>query len=139
MAYSWVEKTFLVVTASTYVKLQNAFVTETDAVGNYQMIGYQAPGSTTFDHTEPSVTWGADNTTMVNNVTSVVVTWQAKNKVALNDCAKDNYWALGVKKATTGAGVEFSGGIGTTAAATGSYANACLALTSGFKTIAENN
>ena len=121
------------------MKLQNAFVTETDAVGNYQMIGYQAPGSTTFDHTEPSVTWGADNTTMVNNVTSVVVTWQAKNKVALNDCAKDNYWALGVKKATTGAGVEFSGGIGTTAAAAGSYENACLALTSGFKTIAENN
>ena len=114
-------------------------MTESDAVGNYQMVGYRAPGSTTFDYTEPTVTWGADNTTMVTSLSGTVVTWQAKNKVALNDCAINNIWALGVAKATSGAGVQFSGGIGTSAAAAGSYAPACVALTSGFKTIAENN
>lgn len=121
------------------MKLQNAFVTESDAVGNYQMVGYQAPGLTTFDYTEPTVTWGADNTTMVTALSGTVLTWQAKNNVALNDCDKDNIWALGVAKATSGAGVSFSGGIAKTAAAAGAYESACIALTSGFKTIAENN
>ena len=125
--------------AGEYVKLQNAFVAESDAIGSYQMVGYQAPGSTTFDYAEPSVTWGANGTTMVTSLQSAVLTWQAKNKIALNDCAINNYWALSVAKPTTGAGVSFDGGIGTTAAAAGTYDQNCLALTAGFKTIAENN
>ena len=37
-------KNFLVVTASTYVKLQQAYISEAVAIGNWQIIGYKGPG-----------------------------------------------------------------------------------------------
>ena len=125
--------------AGEYVKLQNAFVTESNAVGSYQMVGYEAPGSSTFDYAEPSVSWGANNTTMVDQLSQALLVWQAKAKIDLNNCAKDTYWSLGVNQAS-GSGVEFLGSIATNQPIDGTTFGAdCLTLTSGFKTISDNN
>ena len=121
------------------MKLQNAFVTESNAVGSYQMVGYEAPGSTTYDYTEPSVTWSANNTTMVEDLSASTLVWHAKAKIDLNNCAKDTYWALGVNKGS-GSGVEFFGSINASEPVDGStFDTDCLTLTSGFKTISDNN
>lgn len=121
------------------MKLQNAFVTEANAVGSYQMVGYEVPGSSTFDYAEPTVTWDANNTTMVEDLSTALLVWHAKAKIDLNKCAKETYWSLGVNKGS-GSGVEFLGSIGTTESIDGTTFTAdCLSLTSGFKTISDNN
>ena len=103
------------------------------------MVGYEAPGSSTFDYTEPTVTWGANNTTMVETISAATLLWQAKAKIDLNNCAKDTYWALGVNKGS-GSGVEFLGSINSSKPIDGTTFDAdCLTLTSGFKTISDNN
>ena len=129
--------------AGEYVKLQNAYVTEAAALGKYSVIGYEVPGSQTFDYTETSTGW--DNTygtiTLAAN-TSVSALWVAKAKVALNDCAKDTWFALTGAKSTTGSGVDYTAGIGAAsnvATITGDYATKCLPLVSSFKTIGDNN
>lgn len=117
------------------MKLQNAYVTEAAAVGAYVQIGYEIPGSSTFDYTEPSTSY-SDNTIALTALSANTLVWQAKNIVPLNNCAKDNYWVL--KASVSGVGVEYSGAIGTANTAT-AFDNNCVALAPAFKTIADNN
>ena len=78
-------KNFLVVTASTYVKLQQAYYAEQNLFGGWSMIGYTAPGSgetTNFFYGE-----AFDHNTTTNNASGIG--WAADNKVVLNKCAKE--------------------------------------------------
>lgn len=125
------------------MKLQNAYITESAALGKYSVIGYEVPGSQTFDYTELSSGWDATyGTITIVSSTSVPALWAAKAKVALNDCPKDTYFALSGATSTTGSGVDFTAGIGgasNIATITGNYATNCLPLVSSFKTIGDNN
>lgn len=72
------------VTASSYVKLQQAYFAEQNLFGGWSMIGYTAPGSgetTNFFYGE-----GFDHSTTTTAANGVG--WAADNKVVLNDCAK---------------------------------------------------
>ena len=128
--------------AGEYVKLQNAYVTETNAIGNYHMVGYEMNSTTNFDYSEPTTPAGwATGTTAIPS-SSNVLTWKAKAKIALNDCEKDSEWALAVAK-STGSGVTYQGQINDGSAISsvtdGTYAADCLSLTGAFKKIADDN
>ena len=114
--------------AGTYVKLQEAYASESNAIGGWTLIGYQAPGTsvasggqtTNFTYT------GAlnGNSTSTTDVTNA---WKAAARVALNDCAKDSEWRLKTKIASSTGVVTFE--------ATLSAESTCLTLTPNFKLI----
>ena len=78
-------KNFLVVTASTYVKLQQAYYSEASTVGGWTLIGYTAPN----DGATTNFYYGIGEIGLKNssNVSSATVAWQAANPKALNECA----------------------------------------------------
>ena len=108
--------------AGTYVKLQQAYISEAVAVGNWQIIGYKGPG----DNTKGTATGGdksgttnfkyADAVEYTNNTVALDNTeragFVAANQAKLNDCAAKagdasatNYnWKVTVKKSTSSEG-----------------------------------
>ena len=124
---------------ATYIKLQDAYVSESNEVGSWKLIGYVAPGSTSaasagqttnFDYTSPDLaTDGSTFTLSTVGTTTGKTMWQAKNRVALNECAVDNNnkWTLTTKAATNGNSVTYTAAVS---------AN-CLQLTPTFKKIGQ--
>jgi len=98
--------------AGTYVKMQQAYVSEAMAIGNWKIIGYKAPGqgdeTTNFKY--------ADNGSYTENTAAIagpVVGLVAANKAKLNDCAQsttsDPNWSVSVAETSSGSGeVGFS-------------------------------
>ena len=95
---------------SSYVKLQDAYASETNALGKWVAIGYKAPGGTNFTYAggdvAPSVTCSAgaydeasgkckDGET-VTSATGAAITdgWTAANTIKLNDCPAQVNWKL---------------------------------------------
>lgn len=88
---------FRVFLATSYVKLQNAYIAESgDMLGNWFLIGYKGPGDVT--------TAGSKTTAETSASTNFIYTgefagsvalstggigWKAANKAKLNDCAGD--------------------------------------------------
>jgi len=123
--------------AGTYVKMQQAYVSEAMQMGNWVIIGYKGPGATTdagiksnttnFDYEDKGSYNTANN--MAAQLSSTAVTgWSAKNKAKLNDCeSNDNNWTVKVKAQTGAAGeAEFTAETKDTE---------CAALTPTFATI----
>ena len=89
------------------MKLQQAYISEAVAVGNWKIIGYKGPGNqdasalksstTNFEYTDGGDYSEANTTTLG---TSNVKGFAVKNLVKLNDCeiTADN-WTVNVKKA----------------------------------------
>ncbi len=80
--------------AGTYVKMQQAYFSESNFVGSWTLIGYKAPGTgnatTNFTYTEATITNGSTDQVVAN-------AWSANNKVKLNDCTPaSNNWAVKV-------------------------------------------
>ena len=89
------------------MKLQQAYISEAVAVGNWKIIGYKGPGdqaSSGLQSTTTNFTYDDEGTGYSNNTTTLgsseVKGWASKNNVKLNDCgiAADN-WLVTVKKA----------------------------------------
>lgn len=107
---------------SSYVKLQQAYISEAVAVGNWQIIGYKGPG----ENTKGTGTGGdkssttnfkyADGATYTNNTVALNTTEQVgfvvANQAKLNDCAaktgdasSSNFnWKVTVKKSDSSEG-----------------------------------
>ena len=125
--------------AGTYIKLQDAYVSESNAVGTWKLIGYVAPGATSaatqgsttnFDYTAGGTTVSIDGSSAIalsTIGTSGAITWQAKNKVALNECSVDNAnkWTVTTKAATNGNSVTYDAAV----------SDNCLQLTPTFPKI----
>ena len=107
---------FRVFLALYYVKLQDVFVSETGLdYGNFGIIGYTAPGNVTTagSNTASAVSqttnfeYSDTKTGYVNGTAALPaadqITWTAKARVALNDCAVNSEWRVAVKKATAAA------------------------------------
>ena len=95
---------------ATYVKLQEAYASEANAIGGWKMIGYVAPGAAT-----AGVTGTTTNFTYTGSVTadgSVAITtgateaWKAVNNVALNECS-GGQWKIDVTNSGTGNSVKY--------------------------------
>jgi prepilin-type N-terminal cleavage/methylation domain-containing protein len=129
--------------AGTYVKLQDAFVSEQGLyVGNWTKIGYIGPGTkqddgstktTTFTYSQTELSEG---TTEIEQLTTAKVGWRASNVgVKLNDCGTAAKWDVKVAKGSTtsnGSMVAYSEEV--TAGATGT-ADDCSGLTPNFTNI----
>lgn len=72
--------------AGTYVKMQQAYISEAMEIGGWDLIGYKAPGTgnktTNFTYTSALLTGSA-------TITTSTVGWQAANNANLNDCTGD--------------------------------------------------
>lgn len=80
--------------AGTYVKLQQAYVSEAAAYGSWKLIGYTAPGdngsTTNFEFTAKALGGDDDSATAATNDV-----WTAKNKTKLNDCVSaEKNWTI---------------------------------------------
>jgi prepilin-type N-terminal cleavage/methylation domain-containing protein len=85
--------------AGEYVKLQDAFVSETGKMwGSWKFIGYTMNDNSVFDYSElPAANVGNAVTTELN--TGAVEVWKAQPVANLNDCTSAaGYWSLKIKK-----------------------------------------
>ena len=93
--------------AGEYIKLQDAYVSESNAVGTWTIIGYKMDNTTNFTYT--GYTSDNDGTTALTSLGQNTIGWQAANKVALNDCgANACKWQLQMNQADNGNGVSYT-------------------------------
>ena len=116
------------------MKLQQAYFSESNKAGGWQLIGYMAPGvnssTTNFDYHPGSI---AVSTSATLTSSSNTVGWQAHNSVNLNECTStdENYpWKVTMNLGTTTTSGQED--VVFTAAATGA---GCIALTPAFDKI----
>ena len=88
--------------AGTYVKLQQAYYSESSKAGGWQLIGYMAPSGEVASQTtnfkyKPGTLEVAASTEL--NATPVVG-WQAENIQNLNECKAGINWQVGMTKST---------------------------------------
>lgn len=106
------------------MKLLEAYASESNAIGGWTLIGYQAPGSsgktTNFTYT------GAVNANGTTT-TDTKDAWKAAANVALNDCPSGSTWDIEAKMNATKGTISFE-------ATLGNESN-CLTLTPNFKLI----
>ena len=114
--------------AGTYVKLQEAYASESNAMGGFKLIGYQAPGSSTTNGgqtTNFTYTGSIDaNSSQTADATDA---WMATGRVALNDCPIGAKWEIKTTIAASTGVVSFD--------ATLDHPNDCTTLTPNFTKI----
>jgi len=91
--------------ATTWINLQDAYTVESNNVGSWTQIGYNAPG--TKDAASSAHTTNFGYTDAVSGQTA---TWKATAKVKLNDCAVNGYWqavATAEKQADADGGMTY--------------------------------
>jgi hypothetical protein len=106
------------------VKLQQAYASESNAIGGFKLIGYEAPGANGVT-TNFTYTGAVDATATTTDETPDA--WKAEANVALNDCPKTSTWDIKATIASTTSVVSFD-------ATLGDETN-CLTLTPNFKLI----
>ena len=88
--------------AGTYVKLQQAYFSESNMAGGWQLIGYLAPsGAGASETTNFKYDVGAIATNTSDAVTDQKIGWQAANKANLNECSGNGTvfnWTVKVQK-----------------------------------------
>ena len=98
--------------AGTYVKLQDAYVSESNLVGTWAKIGYVAPGAPKAGEqgTTTNFTYTGAITSDSLAVANLQKTegWKATARVALNDCPPTtSAWTVSVKGNTNGNSVSY--------------------------------
>ncbi len=98
---------------ATYVKLQDAYVSESNKIGNWTLIGYVAPGASSASDESPSTTnfqyYGSGTfTDGIAAIADMNDAWVAVNIPALNDCAANNgKWHVDIKANSNGNSVRY--------------------------------
>lgn len=95
---------YLLLEAGTYVKLQQAYISEAVAIGNWQIIGYKGPGeSKTITSSATTNFTYQDNGSYTDSKAKLGSTkvegWSASNVTKLNDCNNTKKWTVKVSKA----------------------------------------
>ena len=107
-----------------YVKLQQAYASESNAIGGFKLIGYETPGANGVT-TNFTYTGAVGDTETTTEETEDA--WKAEANVALNDCAKTSTWDIKAMIAATTGVVSFEATLGDE--------DNCLTLTPNFKLI----
>jgi len=102
--------------AGTWAKMQAAYIIESNTVGAVTSIAYKHPGSAVYAPSGSSANFSYNTP----NPTSSSASWEAKPKVALNDCPTSGVWT---------AVIDLS------AVATADGTPDCLLLTPNFKSL----
>ena len=113
--------------AGTYVKLQQAYFSESNMAGGWQLIGYSAPNNGTTTNFKYGNSLGI-TAQQSNDLQENKIGWDAMNNVALNECASAVNWTVTLSKATgtTSADISFAASAGPAG---------CVALTPTFDKI----
>jgi len=99
--------------AGTYIKLQDAYVSESNKLGTWTLIGYVAPGASSASDNSPSTTnftyYGSvADATDISSGTDEADAWVAANIPALNDCAAGTgKWSIEIKGNANGNSVSY--------------------------------
>ena len=117
--------------AGTYVKLQQAYFSESNQAGGWQLIGYMAPGNnsstTNFNYTPEGIAPDQSNA-----LSSSVDGWAASNKLNLNECTAGKNWTVSLSATNTGSSATAQADIVFSASAGDA---GCVALTPTFDKI----
>lgn len=79
--------------AATYVHMQNAYLGASSVLGNWNQIGYEAPGSGAtgnFCYSQGTLT----DTMSVSRIEGGIFGWGATNKVGLSNCGISSWWSI---------------------------------------------
>lgn len=78
------------------MKLQQAYVSESNVLGGWTMIGYSAPGSSDNASSSHKTNFGYKSSIAAGSTTSTRSNkdWEAVNNVPLNDCAASGSWSI---------------------------------------------
>ena len=113
--------------AGTWINLQDAYVTESNALGDWNQVGYTGPGkrNSTSSYSSANFDYYGEEGT-----------WHAKNTVKLNECNKDaGIWTLEAELVDASSNAQGQSGMKLTASNSDPL---CLGLTPSFETL-ENN
>ena len=115
------------------MKLQQAYFSESNMAGGWQLIGYIAPSGAGESETTNFKYGNSLGITkdQSNALASDVVGWDAMNKINLNECTSGINWKVTLSKktsSTAGADIGFSSSAG---------AAGCVALTPTFDKIGQ--
>ena len=103
--------------AGTYVKLQQAYISEAVAIGNWGVIGYKGPGDNTNASGDGAATSATNNFTYTdasgwsNNTIALATSatgFSASNKAKLNDCEPAANWTITVGAGTAAGEATFT-------------------------------
>ena len=116
--------------AGTYIKLQDAYVSESNQLGSWELVGYVAPGASSANQSSPQTTNftysgpGITSATSIEAGTVADNAWKADNRVALNDCAIGaGNWKIKITANSNGNSVSYDA------------TTACTQLTPSFEKI----
>ena len=84
------------------MKLQDAYVAEAAAMGNWAKIGYAMKDGDSFGYTQTG-SFSNEGTVLVESLGNGVEGWRATSKVKLNDCVNASVWKITVKQAANSA------------------------------------
>ena len=118
--------------AGSYVKLQDAYVAESGAVGDWGKIGYSMRDGDSFDYDDASSGY-SNNTVIVEKLDGSLKGWKATSKVKLNDCVIGSEWSIALSAATSSS----QGMVNYTTAVTNG--NGCSDLTPSFSKLTTSN
>lgn len=91
--------------AGTYVKLQDAYISESNNAGAWNLIGYKKPASTNFEYTGSIAD---DGTVSLAADASKDAVWKGVNTVGMNDCTPNSCtWQLDIA-ADAGNGAKYT-------------------------------
>ena len=103
--------------AGTYVKLQQAYISEAVAVGNWGVIGYKGPGDNTNASGDGAATSSTNNFSYTdasgwsNNTAALTankIGFSASNKAKLNDCLAAANWTITIGAGTAAGEATFT-------------------------------
>ena len=103
--------------AGTYVKLQQAYFSESNKIGSWTLIGYKAPGSNTGTKgVTTNFTYEGTVSSAVTSDPTTKTAWTAKNNTQLNDCnaTQVNWWVdpkIRSADASNGADISFTAAV----------------------------
>jgi len=85
--------------AGTYVKLQQAYYSESTAIGGWTLIGYTGPGTSSAANSSytTNFTYSGSlqgNATSASDNGTNTAGWQATSRVALNNCSLGSAWSI---------------------------------------------
>lgn len=84
------------VAASTYTKLQDAYLVGNAKLGSWKIIGYIAPGNGVTNNFKYSIGCIMDSVS-VESLNAPEIGWLATNLSNLNDCLAGSQWAIAIK------------------------------------------
>lgn len=88
---------------ATYVKLQEAYAAEQNAIGTWTEIGYKDPSGSSTGGNTTNFTYGQGTTSGTDD-------WKATSRVGLNDCQVGTVWKMGASYASSTGNITFTPG-----------------------------